>query len=296
MILIFDGLPVEEIELCFVDYVWDLISNNGKELLADYQFLINQNNINSKNNLKGKIFDGVHLVEKENIFVNEGAVVKPGAVLDAAEGPIYIDENAQIFSNAVVEGPVYVGKNSQIKICAIVYDNVSIGRNCKVGGEVEDSIILPFSNKQHAGFIGHAYIGSWINIGADTNCSDLKNNYGYVKPYLNGKMVDSKMQFLGVIMGDHSKTAINTMFNTGTTVGFSSNIFGAGFPEKYIPSFSWGGVPGAKKITYDVEKSIEVAKKMMARRNKQMGNAEEKLFQKIFDLTNSERIERGYTN
>jgi UDP-N-acetylglucosamine diphosphorylase/glucosamine-1-phosphate N-acetyltransferase len=187
---------------------------------------------------------------------------------------------------------VYIGEGSQIKSCARIYDNVCIGKVCKVGGEVEDSIILPFTNKQHSGFIGHAYLGSWVNIGADTNCSDLKNNYGSVKVYVNGEVVDSGSQFLGVIMGDHTKTAINTMFNTGTIVGFSCNIFGAGFPSKYIPSFSWGGADAV--TTYDIQRSIETARRAMIRRDHVMTESDERLFKKIFDLTTKERRKRGY--
>ena len=288
----FDNLPNEEIDIPVFNYVWDLISNNGKELISDFQFFIKQKRINSNNNLKGKILEGVHLVEKENIYIDEGVVIKPGAVIDASLGPVYIDKNTRIFPNAVIEGPVYIGENSQVKSCAIVYDNSTIAQTCKVGGEIENSIFLPFSNKQHAGFIGHSYIGSWVNIGADTNCSDLKNNYGNIKAYINGDEIDTKRQFLGLIMGDHSKTAINTMFNTGTTVGFSCNISGAGFPKKYIPSFSWGGYDSL--TIYEIEKSINTAKKVLQRRNIEMNNSEENLFRKIFELTKNEQ--RGNYN
>ena len=287
-----DNMPVEEVNIPMIDYIWNLICSNGKELISDFQALVNQNKINIKNNLQGKIFEGVHLVEKNNIFIAEGGSIKPGVVLDASEGPIYIDRNVKVFPNAVIEGPVYIGENSQIKSSATIYENVTIGNTCKIGGEVEETVFLPFSNKQHSGFIGHAYLGSWVNIGADTNCSDLKNNYGHVKAYVNGKEIDTKMQFLGIVMGDHSKTAINTMFNTGTTVGFSCNIFGAGFPDKYIPSFSWGGHESI--ITYNVEKSIETAKIVLGRRKQEMDSHEENLFRRIFDLTKNERIERGY--
>jgi UDP-N-acetylglucosamine diphosphorylase/glucosamine-1-phosphate N-acetyltransferase len=146
---------------------------------------------------------------------------------------------------------------------------------------------MPYSNKQHAGFLGHAYLGSWVNLGADTNNSDLKNNYSTVKAYVNGKMIDSGSQFLGLMMGDHSKTAINTMFNTGTVVGFSCNIFGAGFPRTIIPSFTWGGA-GISKI-YSVDKSIETAEIVMSRRNIAMTAEDKKLFHKIFELTKEER-------
>ena len=289
----FDNLPEESIDIPVFNYIWDLIYNNGNELLNDYKYFTKQHN-DKKSNLRGKVFDGAHLVEKENIFIGEGTTIKPGAVLDASIGPIYIDKNARVYPNAVIEGPVFIGENSQVKSCAIVYDNSSIAQTCKVGGEVENSIFLPFSNKQHAGFIGHAYIGSWVNIGADTNCSDLKNNYGSVKAFVKGEEISTKLQFLGIIMGDHSKTAINTMFNTGTTVGFSCNIFGAGFPEKYIPSFSWGGYD--LTTTYETSKSIDTAKKVLQRRNIEMNMQEENLFRRIFELTKNERIERGYPN
>lgn len=284
----FVGIPSENIEIKTIDYVWDLVNNNAAELRNDYYLLVNEKN----NNLLGKVYPGAYLVNEKEIYIGEGAEIRPGAVLDATNGPIYIDENAIVFPNAVVEGAVYVGKGSHVKSCSRIYENVTIGKISKVGGEVEDSIILPFTNKQHAGFLGHAYLGSWVNIGADTNCSDLKNNYGSVKIYVNGEVVNSGSQFLGVIMGDHSKTAINTMFNTGSTVGFSCNVFGAGFPPKYLPSFSWGGSDAV--TTYDLERSIETAKRMLQRRNKEMPDVEERLFRKIFDLTKKERRKRGY--
>lgn len=285
----FDGVKIEKIDIPCANYVWDLINNNHKEMVSDYSFLTKSKQGDMH---RGKVYEGAHLIEKENIYIAEGAQIKPGAVLDASPGPIYLDENSVIFPNAVIEGPVYVGKSSQVKSCARIYENVSIGNICKVGGEVEDSIISPFTNKQHSGFLGHAYLGSWVNIGADTNCSDLKNNYGSVKMYVNGEVIDSGSQFLGVIIGDQSKTAINTMFNTGSVVGFACNVYGAGFPPKYLPSFSWGGSDAV--TTYDIARSLETAKRVMARRNKIMDEAEEKLFRKIFDLTQKERRKRGY--
>jgi len=284
----FDGLPKEEVVIRHIDYIWDLINHNHHELVSDFNFLVKD----KKDKVLGKVHEGAHLVEKDCIYIEEGAEVKPGVVLDASEGPIYIDRNATVSANAVVENGVYVGESSQIKSCASIYDHVSIGKICKVGGEVEDSIILPYSNKQHSGFIGHAYLGSWVNLGADTNCSDLKNNYGSVKIYVNGDIVDSGTQFLGLLMGDHSKTSINSMFNTGTIVGYSCNIFGAGFPSKYIPSFSWGGADAI--TTYDILRSIETARRVMVRRNQIMTEHDEKLFRKIFDLTSKERRKRGY--
>jgi UDP-N-acetylglucosamine diphosphorylase/glucosamine-1-phosphate N-acetyltransferase len=213
--------------------------------------------------------------------------VKPGVVLDAEGGPIYIGKKAKVFPNAVIEGPAFIGDGSMIKIGAKIYENTSIGEVCKVGGEVEGSIIHSYSNKQHDGFLGHAYLGMWVNLGADTNNSDLKNNYGSVRVMINGEEVNSGSMFVGLTMGDHSKAGINTMFNTGTVVGVSSNVFGAGFPPKYIPSFAWGGAEGIE--TYDIARALEVAQRVMGRRKMQLSGAEEKVLREVFALTARER-------
>ena len=281
----FETVHKESIEQKTFNYIWDLINYNGEELNKEFEIQFNKKK--NQKRVAGKIFEGVHLVEKKAIIIEKGAVVKPGVVIDASKGPVFIDKNVEVFPNAIIEGPVYIGESTKIKSVATIYENVSIGKVCKVGGEVEDVIIMPYSNKQHAGFLGHAYLGSWVNLGADTNNSDLKNNYSTVKAYVNGKMIDSGSQFLGLMMGDHSKTAINTMFNTGTVVGFSCNIFGAGFPRTIIPSFTWGGA-GISKI-YSVDKSIETAEIVMSRRNIAMIAEDKKLFHKIFELTKEER-------
>jgi len=283
----FDGIPVEETEVKTINYIWDIINLNGKEITKEFEIQLNKKKKKNQKKISGEIFDGVHLVNKKEIIIEKGAVVKPGVVIDASNGPVFIDKNAEIFPNAVIEGPVYIGESSKIKSAATIYENTSIGKVCKVGGEVEGTIIMPYSNKQHAGFIGHAYLGSWVNLGADTNNSDLKNNYSTVKTYVNGEMIDSGSQFLGLTMGDHSKSAINTMFNTGTVVGFSCNIFGSDFPGKFVPSFTWGGAGNSK--VYDVEKSMSTAKIVMGRRNKIMSENEENLFREIFGLTEKER-------
>ncbi len=286
----FPNLPVENVEVESVQFIWDIIYRNGGELNLELKALSSKR----KEKLSGKVFDGAHLIEKENIIIEEGAQVKPGAVIDASNGPVFIDKNSVVYPNAVIEGPVYIGESSLIKSCSTIYENVSIGKVCKVGGEVEDLIMLPYSNKQHSGFLGHAYLGSWVNIGADTNCSDLKNNYGSIKVELNERKIDTGLQFLGLIIGDHSKTAINTMFNTGTIAGFSSNIFGAGFPDKVIPSFAWGG--SGNLTTYNVDKSIDTARVVMARRGKTLTAVEEEIFRFIFTATQKERIKRGITD
>lgn len=289
---LFDDLQIESTDVQLMNYVWDLINNNHDHLTKDIAYLKNILLQTVANPISGTIYPGVHFIEENNITIAPTAVVKPGVVLDASLGPIFIDDNAVIFPNAVIEGPVYVGKGSQVKTFARLYDGVTVGKICKVGGEIEKSIIHSYSNKQHAGFLGHSYIGSWVNIGADTNCSDLKNNYGTVKVYVNGEQLETGCQFLGLMMADHSKAAINTMFNTGTVVGFSCNIFGAGFPPKYIPSFSWGGNDGV--TTYDIERGIETAQRVLRRRSKNMSEGEIEQFRKVFEITQKERRKRGY--
>lgn len=280
------NFPSVEVDIPVVNYLWDLVYLNGKEIENDFKIYTKK-----KSSAKKK-YAGVSFVNKKNIFIGKNVDIKPGVVLDASTGPIFIEKNVTIFPNAVIQGPCYIGESSRIKSCATVYPNVSIGKVCKVGGEVEDTIIHPYSNKQHSGFLGHSYLGSWINIGADTNNSDLQNNYGTIKVQVNGKHIDSGKQFVGLMMGDHSKTAINTMFNTGTVVGFSSNVYGAGFPPKYIPSFGWGGSESMKE--YKLFKAIETAKAVFARRDKKFGSEDEEMFETIFNLTKEDRSKRGY--
>ncbi|MBI9073343.1 MAG: GlmU family protein [Melioribacteraceae bacterium] len=286
----FDFLPREEVVVNIVKYPWDLINNNGEQLRTDYKYL-------TKGKIKlinSDIRDNVHLLNRDNMFIDEGVVIKPSVVLDAEDGPIYIGKNVTILPNATIQGPVYIGDNTTIKMSATIYHNTTIGRVCKVGGEIEESIIHSFSNKQHDGFLGHSYLSPWVNLGAGTSNSDLKNNYGNVRLNIDGEYIDTQSQFVGLFMGDHSKSAINTTFNTGTIVGICTNVFGAGFPSKYIPSYSWGGADAL--TTYDLERSIEVARRVMARRSIHMSDADERLFRKVFDLTREVRRKLGMPN
>ena len=287
----FFGLPTQQLKIKFVNYVWDLINNNGKEIKKDYVYLTGKG-MAVKKGLKRKVHAGVHFVNKKEVFIANGVEIKPGCVIDASGGPVYIDKGALLYPNVVIEGPVYIGERTKIKSAATIYENVSIGKVCKVGGEVEDMIMMAYSNKQHAGFIGNSYIGSWVNLGAGTSNSDLKNNYSTITVAVNGKEIDSGVQFLGMIMGDHSKSAINTMFNTGTVVGFACNVFGAGFPTKEISSFSWGGSEGF--ITHKVERCIGTARKVLERRSIKMSAADEDLFREIFNLTRESRMKKGF--
>jgi UDP-N-acetylglucosamine diphosphorylase / glucose-1-phosphate thymidylyltransferase / UDP-N-acetylgalactosamine diphosphorylase / glucosamine-1-phosphate N-acetyltransferase / galactosamine-1-phosphate N-acetyltransferase len=283
----FENYEKVEISAKLINYPWDIINNNGEQIVIDFNILTD-----GKARREGKIYEGVHLLNEHFIHIEEGAKIKPGVVLDAENGPIYIGKNVKILPNAVIEGPAYVGDGSLIKVSAKIYENTSIGPVCKVGGEVEASIIHAFSNKQHEGFIGHSYLGTWVNIGADTNNSDLKNDYGNVKVYVDGELIDSGSMFVGLIMGDHSKSGINLMFNTGTVVGVSCNIYGSGLPPKFVPSFSWGGAQDGF-VTYRIDKAIEVARRVMARRNVQLTEIDKKLFRKIFELTEEERVKAG---
>jgi UDP-N-acetylglucosamine diphosphorylase/glucosamine-1-phosphate N-acetyltransferase len=277
----FEGLPVEEIDGTFIHYPWDLVHHNPEQIRKDFT------HFNCGGQILGKIYPNVTLLEEKNIYIAPGAKIKPGVVLDAEDGPIYIDEGATIMANASLQGPIFVGAKSTIKMGAKIYEGTSIGEVCKVGGEVEESIIHSYSNKQHEGFLGHAYLGQWVNLGADSNNSDLKNNYSTVKVYVNGEMVDSGSLFVGLTMGDHAKCGINTMFNTGTVVGVMSNLFGPGYPDKFVPSFTWGGIESME--IYEIDKALEVARRVMARRKMALSAAQEKMLRQVFEMTVSER-------
>jgi len=263
-------LPCKDAGAVLIKYPWDLVHKNAEEIKKDIALLRPKRSF------------------RKDVYIGRGCTVKPGVVFDTEDGPIFIDDGAKILGNSVIMGPCYIGKGTTIKAIAKIYGGTSIGPMCKVGGEVEGSIFQGYSNKQHDGFLGHSYICEWVNLGADTNNSDLKNNYGNVKVSLNGKMVDTGHMFVGLFMGDHSKAGINTMFNTGTVVGVSSNVFGAGFPPKFVPSFSWGGAD--KLVEYDIEKAVQTAKAVMKRRKVEMTKEYEVLLRKVFKETTSERF------
>ncbi len=284
---IFDALNSREISANTISFPWNLVHNNAEQIAKDFELLVNR----KEQLVNGKIYEGVHTLEDHNIFVGEGAKIKPGAVLDAEEGPIFIDKYATVFPNTVIQGPTFVGENALIKIGAKIYGETSIGPVCKISGEIGESILHSYSNKQHNGFLGHAYLGSWVNIGAGTNNSDLKNNYGNVKVTINDVEIDTGEAMAGLTMGDHAKSGIDTMFNTGTVVGVSANVFGSGFPEKYIPSFSWGGADGL--TTFNFDKAIDVAQKVMSRRNITLSEDEKIILKLAYDQTKNERSKRG---
>ncbi len=281
------GLPNEEVSCSIADYPWDLVHHTSDQVESDFKIIAKK----TKKKIYGKIYPGASLLNRKNIIIGRGSVLKPGVVLDAEHGSIIIGKNVTVMPNAVIIGPAYIGDGSIIKVGAKIYHGTSIGERCKVGGEVEASIIQSYSNKQHDGFLGHSYLGSWVNLGADTNTSDLKNTYGNVRVELHGKQIDTGYQFVGLMMGDHSKTGINVMFDTGTIVEVSCNIFGANLPPKNIPSFSWGQKNSFS--VYDIEKSIETARKVMKRRDITMTAAYEKLMRNVFLQTENDRRAGG---
>ena len=224
----------------------------------------------------------------DNIFVAEGAKVE-GAILNATTGPIYIGKNAELMEGSIVRGPLAMCEYSVVKLGAKIYGATTIGPHCKVGGEINNSVLMGYSNKGHDGFLGNSVLGEWCNIGADTNNSNLKNNYAEVRLWSEhaGRFEKTGLQFCGLIMGDHSKCGINTMFNTGTVVGVSANIFGAGFPRNFVPSFAWGGSAGYS--TYKLLKVFEVAEKVMERRGVVFDNKEKAILKHVFELTSEQR-------
>ena len=283
----FADLPVKNFNGQLVEYPWELILHSPEEIENDFR-----NARRGLNPPAAHSHRGAHFVDRRKIMLGSGSAVKPGAVLDAEHGPVIIGKRVTVMSNAVIQGPAYVGDDTIVKVGAKLYHGTSVGRRCKVGGEVEMSVIQSFSNKQHDGYLGHSYLGSWVNIGADTNTSDLKNNYGTVKVDVGQAVIDSGTQFLGMLMGDHSKSGINMMFNAGTVVGVSCNLFGAGLPMKFIPSFSWGGAESFSE--YAFEKSLETARNMMKRRDVLLSDAEAQLLALVFERTRDDRKRLGF--
>ncbi|MBL7940562.1 MAG: GlmU family protein [Flavobacteriales bacterium] len=222
------------------------------------------------------------------IFLEEGAVVE-ASILNTKGGPIYIGKGAEVMEGCMLRGPLVVGDHAVIKMGAKVYGPSAFGPESRVGGEVSNSVILGYSNKGHDGFLGNSVLGEWCNLGADTNTSNLKNTYGNVQVWsaAEGGMVETGLQFCGLVMGDHSKSGINTMFNTGTVVGVAANVFGGGFPPKHIPSFSWGGADGFE--AYDVERAVSTARRVMERRHVPLTAVDEAMLRHVFEQSRMER-------
>lgn len=272
----------EFVKAQFVNYPEDIFRLNGEEIERDFALITEGRKscpLSATNTVIGK----------GNIFLEEGSVVE-GAILNATAGPIYIGRNAEIMEGSIVRGGLALCDSATLKMGSKIYGPTTIGPHSKVGGEVNNSVLLGYSNKGHDGFLGNSVIGEWCNLGADTNNSNLKNNYAEVKlwSYVHERFRKTGTQFCGLIMGDHSKCGINTMFNTGTVVGVSSNIFGSGFPRNYVPSFAWGGSAGY--TTYQVNKAFETASLVMDRRNIILDEVEKSILEHVFNISQSHRF------
>ncbi|MFD0837018.1 GlmU family protein [Mariniflexile aquimaris] len=268
-------------EVIKIEHTWDIFSKNGEAIQEDFNAITNgraSKPIPSSNNV----------IAAENIFIEEGAIVE-FATLNASGGPIYIGKNSEIMEGSLVRGPLALCESAALKLGTKIYGPTTVGPYSKVGGEVNNSVIFGFSNKGHDGFLGNSVLGEWCNLGADTNVSNLKNNYAEVRlwDYETEGFAKTGLQFCGLMMGDHSKCGINTMFNTGTVVGVSANIFGSGYPRNFIPSFSWGGSNGF--TTYLTKKAFEVAEVVMSRRNIAFSDEDKAILEHVFEETKKYR-------
>jgi len=264
-----------------IEHTWDIFSKNGEAIEEDFKFI-------TKNRNSEAIPATVNTINPENIFIEEGAKLN-FVTLNASSGPIYIGKDAEIMEGSVVRGPLALCHNATIKLAAKIYGPTTVGPFSKVGGEVNNSVLFGYSNKGHDGFLGNSVLGEWCNMGADSNNSNLKNNYAEVRlwDYETGGFARTGLQFCGLMMGDHSKCGINTMFNTGTVVGVSTNIFGSGFPRNFIPSFSWGGHSGF--VTFKTNKAFEVAEVVMARRKEEFTDKDKAILEHVFEETKQYR-------
>ena len=268
-------------EVLQIKNTWDIFSLNDKAIQADFDLL-------TEGRTSQPIPVGVHVIQEQNIFIEQGATVSYSS-LNASKGPIYIGKDSEIMEGSLVRGPFALGENSILKMGTKVYGATSVGPFCKVGGEVNNSVLFGYSSKGHEGFLGNSVLGEWCNIGADSNTSNLKNNYAEVKlwNYQEERFTNTGLQFCGLMMGDHSKCGINTMFNTGTVIGVSANVFGSGFPRNFVSSFSWGGAAGF--TTYQIKKVFEVAKVVMKRRGIELTETDKKILLHVFDETSKNR-------
>jgi len=272
----YDLLEIEE-DCLQVEHTWDIFQKNDQAIRDDFELL-------TQDRKSQPIPSTVNVLGAENIFIEEGAVLN-FCTLNATTGPIYIGKDAEIMEGSVIRGPFALCDHAQVKLATKIYGATTVGPHSRVGGEVNNSVLFAYSNKGHDGFLGNAVLGEWCNIGADSNNSNLKNNYESVKlwDYETERFVNTGLQFCGLMMGDHSKCGINTMFNTGTVVGVAANIFGAGFPRNYIPNFTWGGAQGTQ--AYLPVKAFETAKIVMSRRNIDFTDLDKDILTHIFNET-----------
>lgn len=275
----FDSYEIIEFneECLTVMNIWDIFSKNDAAIREDFEFL-------TEDRKSQPIPKSVNVIAPENVFIEEGAQLE-FVTLNASTGPVYIGKDTLIMEGTMIRGPFALCEGAVVKMGAKVYGATTVGVYSKIGGEINNSVLFGHSNKGHDGFLGNSVLGEWCNIGADSNNSNLKNNYDEVKlwSYETEGFVKTGLQFCGLMMGDHSKCGINTMFNTGTVIGVSSNIFGSGFPRNFVPSFSWGGAAGF--TTYITKKAFETAKLVMGRRNIEFDEKEAAILEHVFEET-----------
>ena len=267
----------------FIANPWDIFSKNDAAIREDFELL-------TEDRKSQPIPKSVNVISPENIFIEEGAKLE-FVTLNASTGPIYIGKDSEIMEGSIIRGPFALCEHAQVKMGAKVYGATTVGPHSRIGGEVSNSVLFAYSNKGHDGFLGNSVLGEWCNLGADTNNSNLKNNYEEVKlwSYETEGFAKTGLQFCGLMMGDHSKAGINTMFNTGTVVGVSANIFGSGFPRNFVPSFSWGGASGF--TTYITKKAFETARIVMSRRSVEFDEKEARILEHVFEETKKYRKE-----
>lgn len=270
-------------DLLMIEHTWDIFSKNGDAIRADFELL-------TDGRVSQPISNTNQILGEAQIFVEEGASFD-FVTLNATSGPIYIGKDTEIMEGSVIRGPFALCEGAIVKLAAKIYGPTTVGPFSKVGGEINNSVLFGYSNKGHDGFLGNSVLGEWCNLGADTNNSNLKNNYAEVRlwDYQTEGFARTGLQFCGLMMGDHSKCGINTMFNTGTVVGVSANIFGSGFPRNFVPSFSWGGSSGFK--TYLTRKAFEVAEVVMKRRNIELTHQDKAILEHVFESTKKYRRE-----
>ncbi|WP_053990322.1 GlmU family protein [Mangrovimonas sp. TPBH4] len=264
-----------------IEYTWDIFAKNGEAISEDFELL-------TKGKESQPIPSSNNTIHANKIFIEEGAKLE-FVTLNATNGPIYIGKDAEIMEGSIIRGPFALCEGATVKMGAKIYGPTTVGPYCKVGGEINNSVLFAYSNKGHDGFLGNSVLGEWCNLGADTNNSNLKNNYAEVRlwNYETEGFARTGLQFCGLMMGDHSKSGINTMFNTGTVVGVSANVFGSGYPRNFIPSFAWGGSSGS--TTFVTKKAFEVAKVVMSRRNIEFTEQDAAILEHIFDMTQKYR-------
>ena len=266
-----------------IEHTWDIFAKNDVAIREDFELL-------TEGRTSQPIPKSVNVINPENIFIEKGAKLE-FVTLNASTGPIYIGYNSEIMEGSVIRGPFALCEEAQVKLASKVYGATTVGPHCRIGGEVNNSVLFGYSNKGHDGFLGNSVLGEWCNIGADSNNSNLKNNYEAVRlwSYETEGFAKTGLQFCGLMMGDHSKCGINTMFNTGTVVGVSTNIFGSGFPRNFVPSFSWGGATGF--TTYLTKKAFETARIAMSRRQVEFTEEDARILEHVFEETKKWRKE-----